>query len=239
MNLYLLLSIMVCLFSNNSSFASDQSGERQPAAETELSKLKNLEPFSEVAVIQKRFLPKTDRFEITGGLTTVMNDAFFATNGILVRFGYSFAEFYGLELTYMTTNTSERKITTDLRQHSVQPKETFVFPKSYMGLAFKWAPVYGKIAFLERKLIPYDLFFYLGYGQTVTNQSRAEPTLQLGFGQIFALSKDLALRWDFAYHQYQAVIRKVGTTTTESTSETKNIFVYLGVSYFFPEAKYR
>jgi outer membrane beta-barrel protein len=236
LNVVVSLSLVFCLFSLT-NVAVAELVSRAPAAEAQISKLKNLEPFTEVAVIQRRFLPKTNRFEASGGLATVMNDAFFLTGGLMANIAYNFTEFYGVELNYLTAQTSERQVTTDLRAHSVKPQDNFVVSKSYTGLAFKWAPIYGKIAFLEDKIIPYDLFFSVGYGQTFTNQDRTEGTIRLGFGQVFALSKDLAFRWDFAYHQFSAMIRN--SSGRQSTSDTKNIFVYLGVSYFFPEAKYR
>jgi hypothetical protein len=43
----------------------------------DFSGLGNLAPFSEISVIQKRFLPKTGRFQLFGGLTSVVNDPWF------------------------------------------------------------------------------------------------------------------------------------------------------------------
>jgi outer membrane beta-barrel protein len=135
----------------------------------------------------------------------------------------------------MFLTTAERQVTTDLGNKDVQTK-SFVTPKSYIGADFKWVPIYGKMAWRNRKITPFDLYFSIGGGTTSTNQGTSEPTFHLGTGQIFALSKSTAFRWDFSWHAFQS---KAGSGTTQSSSNFNNLFITVGMSFFFPEATYR
>ncbi len=55
--------------------AQQPKTENQPEAQN-LSDLANLASFSDVAVIQRRFLPKSQRFEATAGAFTNLNNRF-------------------------------------------------------------------------------------------------------------------------------------------------------------------
>ena len=62
--------------------------ERVVQTPKKVSELKILESFDDIAVIQKRYLPKSGRFEFFIGGGTNLNDAFFVGNGLQARFGY-------------------------------------------------------------------------------------------------------------------------------------------------------
>lgn len=196
--------------------------------------LGKLAPFNDVAVIQKRFLPRTGRFQLFGAPTMVMNDAFFLNFGLDGRFAYYFQERYGLEFVAFLLTVSERQVTTDLREKRGVTTNTIVSPKSYMGLDFKWTPIYGKMTYNNKKITPFDLYFSAGLGSTTTNQGSSEPTLHLGTGQEFAMSKAMALRWDFSWNFFTATN---GTGTGRGLYN--NLYLSMGVSFFFPEATYR
>ena len=209
----------------------------QPSVQVKnVSDLGKLEAFDDVAVIQKRYLPRTQRFEFFIGPTLVLNDAFFMNFGGNGRLAYHFSERYGIEAngTYLSTN--ERQVTTDLREKRAVRTRSFVTPQTYMGLDFKWSPVYGKMTWMNRKITPFDQYFSLGIGMTGTNQNTSEATLHIGTGQIFAQTKGIAWRWDFSWHAFQA------TSTLEpkaSASLYHNLLLTFGASFYFPEASYR
>lgn len=209
----------------------------------DVSDLVQLSPFKDIAVISRRFMPKTGRFEIFGGPTAVLNDVFFLNFGLSGRFAYYLQERYGLEFVAMQLTVSERQVTADLREKRGVTTTTFVAPKNFFGLDFKWTPIYGKMTWLNRKITPFDLYFSIGAGATTTNQGGNEPTLHLGTGQVFALTKSFALRWDLSWNFYQAKSNVVssagGASVGGSTSQYSNIFLTLGASFFFPEATYR
>lgn len=208
----------------------------QQADIKDITDLVQLAPFKDVAVIQKRFLPKTGRFEFFGGPTVVLNDAFFLNFGLNARLAYYFRERYGIEFVGMYLTTSERQVTTDLREKRGVTTTSIVTPKNYMGLDFKWTPIYGKMTWMNKKITPFDLYFSGGGGMTGTNQGSSEPTVHLGTGQIFAISKSMAFRWDFSWNFYNA---KSSVTSSSSSSLYNNLFITVGMSFFFPEATYR
>lgn len=212
-------------------------GERRAEKElNKLSELSELAPFDDIAVIQRRFLPKTSRFELSGSLITSTNNQYFSNFGIDARIGFYFQEKYGIEGIAKYVTSSERPITQGLVDNQNIQTDSLVQPTGYYGAAFKWTPVYGKIAWFQHKIIPFDLFFTPGFGITTTKDSGSNPTFSLGIGQLFALTKSFGVRWDFNWNTYSADVTVEGSTQSKSHSD---LFLGIGVSYFIPEATYR
>ncbi len=208
----------------------DKYGDEKSGSDANLY---NLSPFQEVAVIQKRYLPKTGRFEFHGGLTTITNDSFYLSGGAEARIAYYFREAHGVELFYFNFGTSERQIKTDLRDINAVATTSLIRAHSYIGLDYKWTPMYGKLTLFNQRLVPFDLYFSFGAGGTGTTTSSAAPTVHLGTGQLFALSKRTAFRWDFSWNFFA----DKGISGTYQSFN--NLFLSAGVSFFYPEAKYR
>ncbi len=208
---------------------------------TKLSELAELAPFEDVAVIQKRFLPKTGRFEFSGSAMVSTNNQYFNTMGLGGRLSYFFSEKYGIEGTYQTYINSERPITDGLVDNQNISTKSLVEPESYYGVAFKWSPLYGKIAWFQKTIIPFDLYFTPGFGVTTDKSGPSASTYSIGVGQLFALSKSFGVRWDFNWNFYQAEIKikndSGGLDTT--TQNHSDLFLGIGLSFFFPEATYR
>lgn len=210
-----------------------------PKADTEIkgvSDLSSLSEFKDIAVIQKRFLPKTQRFEAFGGLNGILNDKFFSSIGFNGRLGYSFTERLGIELLVMLLATGERDVTKNLKERRGVKTTNFVSPQNYYGVDFRWTPLYGKMGFLNQKITTFDLYFSAGAGMTNTNQGGSEATIHLGTGQIFAITKSAAFRWDFSWNFYNA---RSGVEGAGQNSLYNNLFLTIGASFFFPEATYR
>lgn len=213
-----------------------QRKSEMPAAPENLSDfsgLGKLAPFSEVSVLQKRYFPKTGRFQAFGGLGVITNDAFFNTVGATVKLGYFFTESMGLELSYMHLSTSEAKSTEELKKIQGVTTENIVYAKSYTGLDFMWVPIYGKFSYFDQKIINFDMYLSVGGGSTKIQNDESAGTFHIGTGQLFALSKSMAFRWDFSWNFYSA------KGIDESTNTINNLYVTVGASFFFPEASYR
>jgi outer membrane beta-barrel protein len=221
--------------------AKKKEEARKPVKEmTTLSELANLAPFADVAVIQRRFLPRTERFEFAGSGMTSLNNPFFNNLGLAVRGSYNFTEKYGIELQYMYFSNTKRSVTESLEQPPTNVKTSnLVTPKSYMGASFKWTPIYGKITFLNKYIVPFDFVFNGGLGLSKTDVQN-EGTISLGAGQSFALSKSMAVRWDIIWNFYKAKTETatVGSSGTSSTNHN-DLFLAAGMSFFIPEASYR
>ncbi len=206
-----------------------------------IANLKNLQPFSDVAVIQRKFLPKTKRFEAYGGGSAVVNNAFFMNFGLHARLGYNFTENIGADFVFMYLNTSNRDVTDDLSSKRGIRTDGLVSPDMYTGGAVVWTPVYGKMSLFENRIVPFDMFFSAGGGITKTNQATTSPTFQLGAGQRFAIGKSAAFRWDFTWNFYSAeyVPATLPAGSPKVSGSFDNLFLSLGFSFFFPEATYR
>ena len=206
-------------------------------SQQDLSQLAKLSDFSDVAVIQRRFLPKTGRFELSGHGLASLNNPFFTTLGIGAEAAYYFHEKYAIELMYLKMTSSARDVTKDLRDKRNLSTSTLVNPKSYWGAAFKWNPIYGKMTFLNERIVPFDMSFSVGGGMTETDQNQSVGTVHLGAAQVFALSKAWALRWDLFWNYYQAEVTLANNT--KGSDSHSDLMLSLGVSFYFPEANYR
>ena len=207
-----------------------------------LAELKILSPFEDIAVIQRRFMPKTKRFEFSGALGNSLNNAFFNNWGIIGRATYYLTEKHGLEFQFFWLNSNERDVTESLRNDQKVQTRSLVVPENYKGLSYKYVPVYGKIALFNKRIIPFDLYVAAGGGLTNTGLEEEEATLYLGTGQQFYLTKSLAFRWDFALNMYQADILEDKTGTNSLSKGTKaqtDLFLAIGASFYWPGATYR
>lgn len=208
---------------------------RKGPAAPELSGLGNLAPFSDIAMISRRFLPKTRRFEFSPNIGYVINDAFFNDLTFGARLSYYFREQYGAELVGISLATSNKSVTDNLSLERGVKTDALATPTSYFGAAFKWSPIYGKMGLMNKTIIPFDTYFLLGGGLTGTNQATRPPTLHVGTGQLYAISKWMAFRWDFSWFGYQSVSAVAGGASGFYT----NLHLTIGMSFFFPGAEYR
>jgi outer membrane beta-barrel protein len=219
-----------------SSSTQSEFSEREPtpkAKMTDFSGLGTLAPFREISVIQKRFMPKTGRFQAFAGGTLVTNDPFFLTFGGVGKGSYFLTEQWGVELNYFTLTTSTQQGTNDLKSNNNVATENLVYPKSFVGVDIVYSPIYGKMTWFNEKIVPFDLYFSAGYGSTSLQSGDNAGTLHLATGQIFALSKSHAFRWDFSWNFFNA------KGVDKQTSTFNNLFLTVGMSWFFPEAGYR
>src|SRR5690606_16796703 len=103
-------------------------------------------------------------------------------------------------------------------------------------------------AYFNEKIIPFDLYFSVGVGMTTPKIGNSVAgsagtgedamTFKFGTGQIFAITKWMAFRWDLSWHFFNAtstITQNNGTTNSEELHN--NLFLNFGLSFFFPEAK--
>ncbi|MEK6773848.1 MAG: outer membrane beta-barrel domain-containing protein [Bdellovibrionota bacterium] len=198
----------------------------------EFSELGGLAPFAEVSVIQKRFMPKTGRFQFFTGLSLTTNDPFYNTTGLAFKGSYFLTEAWGVELSYFMMSSSEARSTKELLEIQSIGTDSLAYTKNYLGLSILYVPIYGKMAMFNEKIIPFDFYFGLGTGNTKTQAKDGVGTLHVSTGQIFAVTKSFALRWDFSWNFFSA-------KAVNEDGMINNLFLSLGASFFFPEASYR
>lgn len=220
--------------------APKASGRSAPKDEKEvstLSDLATLAPFDDVAVIQRRFLPKTGRFELSGVLFSNLNNPFFNAIGAGLRAAYYIREQYAIEGLFTFTSNSSRQVTDDLEKERGITTDNVITSKGYMGASLKWNPIYGKITWLNKTIVPFDLNFNIGGGMTRTDDDENVPTFHFGTSQVFAWTKSMAFRWDLIWNMYSGTAKN-DDGTTEKLSQN-DLFLGLGMSFYFPEAGYR
>jgi len=214
-----------------------QGSEKKEIQVQSLSDLAKLSPFSDVAVIQRRFLPKTNRFELSATGFSNLNNPFFNSLGISARLAYYLRERYAIEVLGTAQTTASRQVTDDLEENRRITTDNVVTSRGFYALAFKWNPIYGKMTWLNKTIVPFDINFNIGAGMTITTEGESEPTLHLGTSQVFAWTKSVAFRWDLIWNMFNATVKNDdGSTETMSQND---LFLGFGMSFYFPEATYR
>ena len=214
----------------------DEAKEVVPDAKN-LSDLAKLAPFTDVAVIQRRFLPKTGRFEASVNGFTNLNNPFYSSYGAGVDLAYYIREQWALEAIGDFSFTNARQVTNDLASNRNITTSNLMTSNGFYGAAIKWNPIYGKMTWLNQNIVPFDLNFSLGGGMTSTTDSQMLGTFHAGSSQVFALSKDWAVRWEFDWNLYQGnATNSYGQSMKVTQSD---IYLGIGVSFYFPGASYR
>lgn len=205
-----------------------------------LTDLNRLAPFSEVSVIQKKFMPKTQRFQLFAAGSVMTNTPWYNNVGAKLNLSYNFTETIGLELNSMFMTNGERESTKEIKEAHNLLAEQFIYTKSYVGLDLVWSPIYGKISNLNDTIIPFDMYFSLGGGTSATNsQEGSNATFHFGLGQIFAITKSMAFRWDYSFNTFAATPVATATSGSPEKSNYNDLVLSAGISFFFPEASYR
>ncbi|AZZ37676.1 hypothetical protein CIK05_13010 [Bdellovibrio sp. qaytius] len=209
----------------------------------DLKDLNRLAPFSEVSVIQKKFMPKTQRFQFFAAGSVMTNTPWYNNVGAKLNLSYNFTETFGLELSTMFMTNSERESAKEIREEHGLKAEQFIYTKRYTGLDLVWSPIYGKISNLNDSIIPFDMYFAIGGGTSATNAKEGNvPTMHFGLGQIFAITKSMAFRWDYSFNRFSGTPVITDATPGAAAPEKSSyndLVLSAGVSFFFPEASYR
>ena len=209
----------------------DLDQAKKPIKVTDINQL---EAFSNLAIIHPRFLPKSGRFQVSVGGNAILNDPWFNQFGLSLRASYHISEFFGLELAANTYSGSSSTHAKDLAAELNVQTSSLIQPKSYYGLHAYFIPFYGKMSLFNQRIVPFDVFMTLGAGQTQVEGARETgvSTIHLGAGQLFALSRQTALRWDIGVNMFTAQSRSQASATA-----TQNVAMSFAYSYFFPEVK--
>lgn len=198
------------------------------------SDLYYLEAFDDLAIIHPRFQPKSKRFQFSAGGNTILNDPWFNQFGISFRSGFHFNEFFALEIAANSYSGSSTTHAKDLATQLNVQTASLVQPKSYFGAHLMFTPFYGKMSLFNQRIIPFDVFITLGAGTTTLEGARTKEasTYHFGAGQLFAMSRQSAFRWDIAVNMFTAQSQLMASTTS-----TQNVAMTFSYSYFLPEVK--
>ena len=200
-----------------------------------ISDLRSLEALKDVAVIQKKYLDKTGRFELYGGINIALNSQFFNLIGANLVGSYHFNETWGVELQGLFASDLEKSITEKLDGQQAIDTKAIVTPRTYYGAHLRWSPIYGKISLREKTINPFEVYFTLGLGLTGTDDSQSAFTVHAGFGQVYPMSKNTTFTWGLGFNNFTSDAKDSlnGANRGESVN-TSMFYLTAGVSVFFP-----
>lgn len=189
--------------------------------------------YEDFSVIQRNYMPKTERAQISLGLTSTPTDVFFRTLGLNVKLSYHFNETWGIEAFGYSLSSSARSEVGNLESTQAVSVRSLVSIRNYIGLNVYNSFIYGKHAFLNNLIFPFEIYSAFGFGK-ITNQNSEDSTaVQLGIGELTSISRSSAIRLDLTWSFYK-------TKNILGKEEANNsIFLTVGYSYFFPEPLYR
>lgn len=214
-----------------------------------------LAPFSEkdvalgdkVKAVQRKGFLKRGRFEVAPILAVTVNDAFYQKFGGGLRLAYNLHDSFALAIRGVTYRKPELSnpsgwqpapIRTDnAREGKMAFGGQLLVSQVYDQLMLDgiWSPVYGKVSFLDEKIIHFDLYLAAGFGvvwTATTEPPRSEKppiATDLGGGLRFYpkewMAFELGMMATFYPDRPQASL----------PATIQKVFVAnVGVSFFFP-----
>ena len=217
-----------------SALAAEKSNapEAEPKKTLELPS-KNPPPL----VLQNRYFLKAIRPEANVFFGSILNESYSQTWNYGARLGMFFNETIGAEYTFskFLANDSRdlealRKLQycNDNKTKCTNPQPSFVrLTGAHLGTV-TFAPIYGKINFLDLGIVYSDIYTNLGGGVIGTSQG-SKPAAVVGFGQRFYFAKNYNFRIDATNHIFSEERENLG----EKKKAIKNAWsVTLGFSMF-------
>ena len=225
--------------------------------------LRHISPFSDIVVIQRRYLMKTARFEFSPSAQVFFNNELFINAGVGFSTSFYFLEKHGIELKTFYAEQFNRRAALDILDKLHLESSAFGYKTNYfVGLAYKWIPIYGKMAWFNQRIIPFEMFFFAGGGMThavcpVTEDEKGSlrvrdpscepaggnlkiyerwsPTILFGLGQSYAVSRNQAIRLDVSWQYYGSAIDFSGT----SDQDHWDVYLALAFNFYLPRSKVR
>lgn len=217
----------------------EAQGER--SADTQVSdQLGDLEPYKNIAVIQKKFFPKTDRWEFHISGLGSLNNKLFTTLGAKAHLGYHFSERWAVEGQLWFSGQISRDFTEDIEDRYQITSSDLATPQGYLGVNILWSPIYGKLSLFEKTIDPFEFYFSFGGGLILTDDSQTVPSLHGAIGQVHPISTKSTIRWEIGGNLFQAKGKKdlVGANRGKKVM-SELIYVSVGMSFYFPEVERR
>lgn len=189
--------------------------------------------YTDLAVIQKNYMPKADRVYLSGGFSLLPSDVFFRTFGLNLKTSFHFNETWGLELFGYAFNSQAREEVKDIETTQALSVKSLVSVKAFYGMNLYFNSIYGKTAFANRKIVPFEIYQTIGFGKVRTQDSQEATSVQFGVGDIFSLSRSSTLRVDLTWAIYNA------HNYLGEEQASNSLFLTLSYGQLFPEPTYR
>lgn len=196
-------------------------------------------------VIQNKAFTKTGRFFASAASGKIMNDTYSVGNMYSYLLGYYFTEIYGAQLSLDRGSLTNSETTQGFIDGFGAIPNYSKFAQAYT-LSGIWVPFYGKMSFLEKKIVYFDLALSLGIGKTTYEQQVATGGrlndarhIEFKITEHFFLNEHFAVRFDMTnqWATYERIKYHLPATMDESqrglgTENIQNFFIQLGFTYF-------
>jgi outer membrane beta-barrel protein len=215
---------------------------RKAPKKADFNVLQNVESYKDLASIQRIYMPKTERFQISGSIGFQPNDVFYNVYGAQLGLTYHFNEAWGFELYGKQFTSGRSEANTKLEDVQRTGVENLSSVKSILGAQIYISYLYGKFAWLDDKIIPYDIYQTVGFGKVTDQNSKTYDAFTASLGQMFSVTRSNAFKIDLSMAYYNAETRVQNITSTSGKTQKQNIlsiFLFVGWSYFLPEPTYR
>lgn len=189
--------------------------------------------YSDLATIQKNYMPKSGRLFLSGGISLLPSDVFYRTMGLNLKTSYHFTETWGLEAFGYILTSQEREEVGELEDEQGLSVRSLVSLNAFYGLNIYFNSMYGKTSLLNSRIIPFEIYQTIGIGRVRTQGSEEATSIQVGLGDMFSLSRSNALRVDLTWAFYNT------NNYLGEQQSANSLFLTLSYGQFIPEPEYR
>jgi outer membrane beta-barrel protein len=189
--------------------------------------------FNDLAVIQKNYMPKTERYQLSVNVASVPSDAFYSTLGLALKGSYHFNENWGAEVFTHIFSSTARDEVSNIASKNLVKVSNLVSLKSFSGFNIYNNFIYGKLSVEDKRVLPFEIYSTFGLGSLMTSKDDSSPSIQIGAGSLFSLDRSGAFRLELTWALYQTQLDQLNTSIENST------FFAIGYSWFWPHPEYR
>jgi len=221
------------------TFAANIAGPRRGV----MDKLK------ESDAVRNRFLLRDSRFEVAPTVGFTLNDAFRRNTIFGLKMDYHMKDNLAVGARFGYGIASDSALAENLaakRPNRVR-EGGFSDLQLTASLELAYTPIFGKMAFLGRAILDYDLHLIVGIGvASATGSADLEgisPAGVAGIGARIFVNESSAVVLQVRDLMYSAALNGVvlvdpqGTSETTSSDEFRNQFIVsIGYSFLFPQA---
>lgn len=177
--------------------------EKDIAPKANYNNIRSNEFNQSLGVVQKNRLEKTNTVQYFGGLTLVPTEVYYRTFGGQAGAHYHLNEKYGVGLLGYFFSSSARGEINQLEKTQSVDVKNLVYLKSYYAAQFYLNTIYGKVAYFNQSIIPFETYFNFGAGRVTTQSSSEAVGLHVGLGNLFTISPKTGLKVDLNWLFYR------------------------------------
>jgi outer membrane beta-barrel protein len=207
-----------------------------------------LEKLENGDAVRNRLLLRSGRFEMVPGIGFTLNDAFRRNVLFGLDLDYNMSDTLAVGAAFQYGLSFDSALKERLQAERPERVATSGFKDVQLTAAAEltYTPIFGKLAFMGRKVLDYDAHFIVGLGIVSlagnTDVEGVAPMAVLGAGLRLFVSPSMALSFQVKDQLYSSSLNSVAGAGTEtagakSSSESRvrsSLAVSIGYSFFFP-----